>query len=504
MSSEEQAKDFVKVSDELRDSDKEKLRSKFLSDLGNDILSRGISVRNFNYAVGFVTVLISVILIFSTYRTNHGYSIVQENTRDFVMWQRHAYDLQIALEYLTEQTRDFVETGKLQYIRNYFNETSVNRRRDKAIASVAKYLSNAEIYAAFKRALDGSNELMVWEMYAMRLTASAYLYKDSELPEQLHVISLTSRDAELTSGLKALRARSLVFSGAYRKKRARILDDMNICVNLLAEKVNSLQTDTLGNLRKILGSQQFFLVLLISITVATMLFTLFLVIRPLVKAVLYIQDELPIPVWGSDEFQFLARAYNLMFKNQKRQLHEAKTMADTYNTMYHNTLDQKEHLAYEATHDKLTGVYNREGYAEIVEKTDMSGAALMVIDVDKFKRINDTYGHTVGDLVLREVANTLRDSFRSQDYVCRIGGDEFAVIMLRVTPALIDVVRQKVERINEILSSPEADENLPAVSVSCGVAFGSRDKCFKELFTDADEALYKVKKLGGKNCEFAV
>ena len=123
---------------------------------------------------------------------------------------------------------------------------------------------------------------------------------------------------------------------------------------------------------------------------------------------------------------------------------------------------------------------------------------LRLIDIDLFKSINDTYGHAVGDRVLRRVAEVLQQSFRSVDIICRFGGDEFVIVMTRVNGSMGQLVMNKIARVNEILSNPK--DNLPPVTLSAGVAFSDRAKPQGDIFNDADTALYRVKKSGRGGC----
>ena len=114
---------------------------------------------------------------------------------------------------------------------------------------------------------------------------------------------------------------------------------------------------------------------------------------------------------------------------------EMRVLATYYNRALDENMLHQEHLSYEATHDSLTGVRNRGFFDELYRsRFESSGMALLLVDVDEFKSINDAYGHTVGDKVLKLVAEQLRAAFRAEDKVYRIGGDEFAVILFDVTP----------------------------------------------------------------------
>ena len=157
-----------------------------------------------------------------------------------------------------------------------------------------------------------------------------------------------------------------------------------------------------------------------------------------------------------------------------------------------------ERLSHEASHDALTGLFNRGAYDMLMESVDTSHIALLVVDIDFFKSINDTYGHAVGDRVLKRVAEVLQASFRSVDIICRFGGDEFVVVMTRVNSSMGQLVVNKVKRANEILSNPKDD--LPPVTLSVGVAFSDRSKPQGDIFSDADTALYRVKQNGRGNC----
>ena len=168
-------------------------------------------------------------------------------------------------------------------------------------------------------------------------------------------------------------------------------------------------------------------------------------------------------------------------------------LARTYNLMNRVSRESKERLEYEATHDPLTGLYNRRGYDFLLNNVDIYTSAFLLIDLDKFKSINDNYGHDVGDKALTKVAEILHKSFRAQDYVCRIGGDEFAVIMIHAESQLTGRIQNKIREINEQLKISDKDEGLPPLSLSVGVVFGDQDYTLDEVFKEADKALYKAK-----------
>jgi diguanylate cyclase (GGDEF)-like protein len=153
--------------------------------------------------------------------------------------------------------------------------------------------------------------------------------------------------------------------------------------------------------------------------------------------------------------------------------------------------------------DDLTGLYNR-GYflnqiGPLAELNSMRqrGLAIMLVDLDHFKRINDTRGHEVGDRVLREVAVALRDSTRSEDLVARYGGEEF---ILALPCCSREQAIERAERIREQLAglTVEAEGGPVAMTASLGISFTplGRVQEIGALISAADNALYEAKRSG--------
>lgn len=177
---------------------------------------------------------------------------------------------------------------------------------------------------------------------------------------------------------------------------------------------------------------------------------------------------------------------------------ELQFVTRTYNEILEENMSTRRRLSYEATHDPLTGLFNRSGYEMFMDNADSEHIALLIIDVDNFKTINDTYGHEAGDRTLKKVARVLLQSFRSVDCVCRLGGDEFAVVMTRADSSMGGLVIDKIAKANDILKNPVDD--VPVTSLSVGVAFSDRKDPAGNLFKDADAALYTVKQQGRCGC----
>ncbi len=175
-------------------------------------------------------------------------------------------------------------------------------------------------------------------------------------------------------------------------------------------------------------------------------------------------------------------------------------MASAYNDMFEKVMANQEELSFAANHDPLTGLYNRNVFDKVRNSDERRAHALLLVDMDKFKEVNDNYGHDTGDMVLKKVADILKNSFRNEDYVCRIGGDEFAVIMVHAGPELKDLIRNKMIRANEKLA--DTSDGLPQVSLSVGVAFSQPGSISEDIFKNADLALYRLKNSKRGGCEF--
>lgn len=164
--------------------------------------------------------------------------------------------------------------------------------------------------------------------------------------------------------------------------------------------------------------------------------------------------------------------------------------------------DTLEELRRLATRDALTGMLNRRMFDQILrEEIERSrrfsrGFALIMTDIDHFKRVNDTYGHPIGDAVLREVAQRLQSDMRSVDRIMRYGGEEFAILILEADLAMArELAVRLASRVREQPITAEA-LSLP-VTLSMGVAIFPHDGATPEAIVKAaDKALYAAKAAG--------
>jgi len=164
---------------------------------------------------------------------------------------------------------------------------------------------------------------------------------------------------------------------------------------------------------------------------------------------------------------------------------------------------QEEQAIHRSMHDQLTGLANRGLFfdrvqrALVVPERDGGGEiAVLFIDLDHFKEVNDLYGHAAGDQILREVGQRLESVLRPGDTVARLGGDEFGVLLANVKG--VDLAVVVAQRILDLVSRPvEFERNQMVVKASIGIATTENDSdCAERIIHDADLAMYRAKSLG--------
>ena len=169
-------------------------------------------------------------------------------------------------------------------------------------------------------------------------------------------------------------------------------------------------------------------------------------------------------------------------------------------------LEKNEKLDYLARHDELTGIYNRRYFMDLaqveVEKRNCTANNIMLvlIDIDRFKQVNDTYGHPAGDRVIQEFVTTLKKGIRNGDYIARWGGEEFILLLpntsmpeaKQISNRLREMIEETVIEFEDFLVQATASFGLSEIDCSEGNFITS----FSKAYSLADKALYKAKESG--------
>jgi len=440
-----------------------------------------LHLRSVNILFVVLVSLLTVSLALCNVRINRQMSEIDSSYQLKAMASQAAASMEAGSDYLTVSARSFVVLQDLRYLDDYFREVKENQRRNKALEDMKSLMNGDtnEAYKALNAALQASNDLMDIEYQAMSLIRYANDIPDSDVPEEISSYVLPDDALALTPEEMRSAATSLVFSEEYMAHKDTIRSHVAACTEDLVEYTNHALESVKGKMTRLMALQATLLAILLIVVLLKALFIVSQIRNPLLNMLDLIRRKKKVVPSGVSEIREVAEAYNEMYDESKR---------------------AQAQLTYEASHDPLTGLLNRSAYEVFMQQYENDNIALLIIDVDHFKTINDTYGHDVGDKVLIKVADLLKQSFRSVDAVCRIGGDEFAVIMTRVNPSMRQLISNKIDSANSILGSPE--DGLPECSLSVGVAFSDRTNPSMNLFKDADTALYRVKNAGRCGCEF--
>ncbi len=164
--------------------------------------------------------------------------------------------------------------------------------------------------------------------------------------------------------------------------------------------------------------------------------------------------------------------------------------------------EQEERLRLLAQTDQLTELNNKTTFATmaqtILSRQHNKRHALLMVDIDGFKNVNDRFGHASGDRVLEAVAAQLKEQFRSRDVLGRIGGDEFMILMTDLPDC--ETATRKANALCETICHLQIP-GQPSVTVSIGVAFSAPDKPYDIFFDEVDDALYRAKNSGKNQCQ---
>ena len=430
---------------------------------------KGIRITTLNMSMIVLSLIVFVLLIGGTFSLNRKYESLIINTDDYMLCEKAAGDLSNASDYLTEQVRLFTVNYDSRNMFNYFEEANSVQRREKALDSLKNNEMGTGSAESLNKALKASNDLMEREIRAMKLICVANGYEN--MPEEVKDYVLNIEDMNLSNNEKINKARTLVFDEGYESAKEVIRTHLGHYTDSIIDVLDQRQSLLENNMNKALSYQRMLIIILFVMNVITFIAITVLIIRPLSIHIKHIKEDNLLNITGSYEFKYLALTYNDIYE-----INKANKLA----------------LEDKAKHDPLTGLLNRGGYDDLknILKDSTSPLAFVIFDVDKFKDINDTYGHEMGDEVLKEVGSLLQTTFRASDYAIRLGGDEFALVMMDMRRRNIDALKEKLNYLNKTLSNYN-----PSVSLSIGVAFS--DAGFhEELYKQADSALYEVKKNG--------
>ena len=441
------------------------------------IYKNGISHRRLHLWLSLVVIIFSGAIIISTVKLTKAFLRVTTASEQFSELHDAALELMNASDYLTEQVQRFTLNGDKIFMDQYFTEAFESKRREEALSIMGTNPEYEVAYTKLQNAMDNSVKLMDQEYYAMRLVIEAKGYTD--YPEVLQAVELSPEDAALSSEKKIRRANEMVLGDSYYEQKDKIRKNMEESLAEIDRLSDTYALTEVAKLKTKMNIARVAIIFQAVIIFTIMGLTSLLGINPMLRAIENIKANEPIEESGSKEFRYLAKAYNKIYEKNKSSL---------------------EKLNFKASHDELTGAYNRAGYDYILSTIDLENTYMLLFDVDDFKTINDTYGHDTGDKALIKIVNTFKKVFRDDDCICRIGGDEFVVFLGHTGEISHSLIEFKINQISKFLGN--TDDGLPPISISVGIVNGRNASGIEDLFEKSDKAMYESKMRGKHSFTF--
>jgi len=346
-------------------------------------------------------------------------------------------------------------------------------------AGMASRAANVRIYASGVESLLGQLEI-----------------KQKELPTSVQIRTLRSHYTTWIAGYD--KVADNIHGNGWRRDLVLLTSEIDPLVNLMQQRLSTLtlELEAASNrditlLTRTAQQLSDIILMLALIGTGLILIGYFAFKRHLLQPVAVLTHAL--------QSEALGRAHGPL---PEVRVAETRDLLQAFHWMRKKVQERQSRLDHLAHHDALTGLPNRLLYRDRLEhalqicERSHSLLAVLFLDLDRFKQVNDTLGHLIGDLLLVEVADRLRRTLRNADTVARFSGDEFAVLMENIENR--DEVTVVVKKVREALSRPYRLEGQEVrVSASIGIALGPLDaRDADTLLRNADAAMYEAKRIG--------
>ena len=430
---------------------------------------KGVRLNRLNVCLIVIGFVLMLFMVFSMFDTNKSFNQIVSVTEAYLSSQQTAGMLSNIANSMSDECADFIKTGAPDCTHVYAGQlNAINAQISLNKSAKAEGEDEDPFMVKALAAFRAMNET---EIRAMRLMADTLPMGMAAFPLILQQTQLSPEDQALTAEEKKSLAEKLITSDEYRLHKETLTEAVDDSHRVGSEQGKNRSVQTAAHVKKIMRRQKLLLLLFIVVAIVALLLNRFLIISPIQRSVDKLDQRKPLPVEGSYEVRHLANVYNEVLKDNA---------------------EKTEALSYAATHDALTGLYNRGEFDRVYSRAENEKVGVMIADVDRFKQFNDEFGHEVGDRVLKAVAAKLTEHFRAEDFVARIGGDEFCIIMPGTSQVDAPVMIEKIEQINRELQ--ETGDDLPPITISVGFAFWDRPNPGVSLFHDADTTLLDLKK----------
>ncbi len=438
---------------------------------------KGIHIMTLTVIMLVMITVSSGIMLVSNMNVKQQYSDVLASDDAYKNTQYRTSMLQESIDNMATQLQNFVITGDATYMKAYFAEVNSDKR-EEAIANITATDEEKKMITGAEEKLES---LIRQDIHIMKLVSRSHNIIGTDLPEEIINFPLSDEERNMTVQQWQSLAENIITGQDYQNQKNRINMDLDRFINKILSRQNQKMLDEEKSLKKQIQYQQILCCVVIGVILISCIFLYFQVIRILKAYSVNILHNKPL---------------------DRKGVYELRSLADAYNENWEAKEQKEKKLQKIADHDALTGIFNRGAFEKQVSgrllTEEQDTGVFLLIDVDKFKLVNDNCGHEMGDKVLKLVATTLSEHFRNEDVVGRFGGDEFAIWIPSLPKENIEYIKKRILDINDYLTALE--EPYPKFSLSVGIAFSKRGDSFREVYTRADEALYVVKENGRCGC----
>ena len=301
----------------------------------------GIQLRTVNLFFALLAFLAAIMLFVSDITVVRGYQRMQAASDRYISAQVAATDMESGSDYLTDRVRCFVITGDIEYLKDFFEEVNVTRRRDLAVENLEELLLGNDNTALMRlnSALVLSNELLNTEYLAMRMVVEYGDYDTADIPEVISSIQLSPEDSALSRDELLHKAQNLLFDSNYMHFKDRIRENVSLCTQALIRSSSQELENASAKMSVLVNIQSALTVLFLLIVLAIVCVIGTLIRKPLTRMVDLMRAQETIPPTGVEELRFVTRTYNSILEENRI---------------------ARERLSHEASHDALTGLFNRE------------------------------------------------------------------------------------------------------------------------------------------------
>ena len=438
-------------------------------------MKRGVSMMLINGLVVAIVLLFSFGVDVTNRLVRQRYDQTVASQQALIACNNASKVFQQQSDGLTLYVNNYVETGSTDALMSYFAIID-NQLREREIEAAEQYDVNC---TTLKQALTLSDALAEREVHAFALMATVR-GTIRTAPHQVQEYVLPLKERKLSDEEKNRLAERIVQGQEYYTYKNKIYEKLNQFETGVMERTEErlmAETESISLLLHIQNAFEIFEELTIICLSILLYRQVTVVLRRYIRSIS--QDEAITP-GGTTELRYLAAVINQYVALQSQRQKELRTIAEL---------------------DPLTQIPNRHALEDFMsymfQRKDMRGA-FVILDVDDFKRINDNYGHDLGDVALQNLVAQIHECIRADDFLARFGGDEFIIWMDGIAQNDVEAIKEKIQEINHRMILVANMTML--ISVSAGVTFCQYGDMYKDTLHRADTALYEMKRTGKQGC----